>query len=91
MVTPLKRLCKYAAKHSHGSFYRRLPKRHAIPDRKHNVPREDSSFHCGSLGTNVLSGDTEKMRMNPRVEVFLLEETVEQLLGTPEERNDRVL
>lgn len=59
---------------------------------EHNVPPERIRLStAGAWEPMFLSGDTEKMRMNPRVEVFLLEETVEQLLGTPEERNDRVL
>lgn len=53
----------------------------------HNVPPERVRLStAGAWEPMFLSGDAEKMRMNPRVEVFLLEETVEQLLGTPEER-----
>lgn len=59
---------------------------------KHKVPPERIRLStAGAWEPMFLSGDSEKMKMNPRVEVFLLEETVEQLLGTPEERNDLLL
>lgn len=59
---------------------------------KHNVPPERIRLStAGAWEPMHLSGDAEKMRMNPRVEVFLLEETVDQLLGTPEEREERIL
>ncbi len=59
---------------------------------QHDVPPERIRLStAGAWEPMFLSGDIEKMRMNPRVEVFLLEETVEQLLGTPQEREDRIL
>jgi chemotaxis protein MotB len=59
---------------------------------KHKVPPERIRLStAGAWEPMFLSGDAEKMRMNPRVEVFLLEETVEQLLGTAEEREQRIL
>lgn len=59
---------------------------------KHQIPPERIRLStAGAWEPMFLSGDSEKMRKNPRVEVFLLEETVEQLLGTPEERDDYLL
>lgn len=56
---------------------------------KHQVPPERMRLStAGAWEPMFLTGDSEKMKMNPRVEVFLLEETVEQLLGTPEERKE---
>jgi len=59
---------------------------------KHKVrPERIRLSTAGAWEPMFLSGDSDKMRKNPRVEVFLLEETVEQLLGTPEERSDLIL
>ncbi len=46
---------------------------------------------AGASEPMYLSDDPEKMRMNPRVEVFLLEETVSDLVGTLEERRQKVI
>jgi chemotaxis protein MotB len=59
---------------------------------KHKVPPERIRLStAGAWEPMYLSGDIVKMQMNPRVEIFLLEETVDQLLGTAEERSDRIL
>ncbi|MEZ6137365.1 MAG: OmpA family protein [Pirellulaceae bacterium] len=58
---------------------------------KHKIPPERIRLSsAGAWEPMFLSSDPEKMRKNPRVEVFLLEETVEQLIGTAEERNDKL-
>jgi hypothetical protein len=38
-----------------------------------------------------LSGDIEKSKLNPRVEVFLLDETVDTLTGTDAERKEMIV
>ena len=59
---------------------------------QHHVPPERIRLStAGAWEPMHLSGDSEKMRLNPRVEVFLLDETVDQLSGTPEERNEKIL
>ena len=59
-----------------------LTEKHAIP------PERIRLSSAGAWEPMFLTSDTEKMRMNPRVEVFLLEETVDQLIGTAQERNE---
>lgn len=57
---------------------------------KHGFPPE--RIRCASAGAYepmYLSSDPDKMRLNPRVEVFLLEETVEDLVGTANERTKK--
>ncbi len=46
---------------------------------------------AGAWEPMFLSSDPDKTRMNPRVEVFLLEETVDQLIGTVQERNNQII
>ncbi len=59
---------------------------------KHDIPPERIRLSsAGAWEPMYLSSDPEKIRMNPRVEVFLLEETVEQLIGTAEERNNKLI
>ena len=56
---------------------------------KHEFPPE--RIRCAPAGASepmFLSSDPDKMRMNPRVEVFLLEETVDDLIGTAGERSE---
>lgn len=57
---------------------------------KHSFPTE--RIRCAPAGASepmYLSSDPDKMRLNPRVEVFLLEETVDDLVGTAEERSKK--
>lgn len=59
---------------------------------KHKVPPE--RIRCTSAGASepmYLSDDPDKMRMNPRAEVFLVEETFDQLSGTAEERAEKFI
>ena len=59
---------------------------------KHGIPPERIRLSsAGAWEPMFLSSDPEKMRQNPRVEVFLLEETVDQLIGTVQEREDQVV
>ncbi len=59
---------------------------------KHGIPPERIRLSsAGAWEPMHLSSDPEKMRLNPRVEVFLLEETVDQLIGTVEERNEKIV
>ncbi len=56
----------------------------------HGFPTE--RIRCAPAGASepmYLSSDPDKMRLNPRVEVFLLEETVDDLVGTADERNEK--
>ena len=46
---------------------------------------------AGAWEPMYISNDPEKLRQNPRVEVFLLEETVERLVGTESERQEKIL
>lgn len=46
---------------------------------------------AGSNEPMSISTDPTKLKMNPRVEVFLLEETVDELVGTPEDRDEKFL
>ncbi len=58
---------------------------------KHNIPPERIRLAAaGAWEPMHVSNDPEKMRLNPRVEVFLLEETVDQLVGTVEERANKI-
>ncbi len=55
---------------------------------------EPNRFRLTSAGANEpmhAGSDPSGMRSNPRVEIFLLDETVSDLRGTPEERASRVL
>lgn len=57
---------------------------------KHEIPAE--RIRCAPAGASepmYLTSEPDKMRLNPRVEVFLLEETVEELVGTASERTDK--
>ncbi len=59
---------------------------------EHGIPPERIRLSsAGAWEPMFLSSDPEKMRQNPRVEVFLLEETVDQLIGTAQERNNKVI
>ncbi|GIW98603.1 MAG: MotB protein [Pirellulaceae bacterium] len=59
---------------------------------KHGIPPERIRLAPAGAGEPMfLSDDPEKMRMNPRVEVFLLEETVSDLIGTADERAQKVV
>lgn len=59
---------------------------------EHGIPPERIRLSsAGAWEPMYLSSDPEKLKKNPRVEVFLLEETVEQLIGTVEERQAKVL
>ncbi|RMF43586.1 MAG: hypothetical protein D6753_04790 [Planctomycetota bacterium] len=59
---------------------------------QHGIPPERIRLApAGASEPMFLSDDPEKMQMNPRVEVFLLEETVSDLVGTVEERNRKVI
>ncbi len=59
---------------------------------KHGIPSERIRLSTAGSGEPMyLSSDPDKTRLNPRVEVFLLEETVDQLIGTAQERDDQVL
>ena len=58
----------------------------------HNIPPERLRLtSAGAWEPMYLSSDPDKTRLNPRVEVFLLEETVDQLIGTVQERNNGIL
>lgn len=57
----------------------------------HQIPPDRIRLSsAGAWEPMHLSRDPEKARLNPRVEVFLLEETVDQLIGTAEERNREI-
>ena len=59
---------------------------------KHGIPPERIRLSsAGAWEPMYLSSDPDKMRKNPRVEVFLLEETVNQLIGTAEERQEKII
>ena len=59
---------------------------------QHHVPPERIRLStAGAWEPMFLTSDAEKMRLNPRVEVFLLNETVDQLIGTAQERSGNVL
>ena len=59
---------------------------------KHGIaPERIRLSSAGAWEPMFLSSDPDKSRMNPRVEVFLLEETVDQLIGTAQERNNQVI
>ncbi|HBE70576.1 MAG TPA: hypothetical protein DDW52_20715 [Planctomycetaceae bacterium] len=59
---------------------------------KHNIPPERLKLESsGAWEPMYLTADTEKQRLNPRVEVFLLDETVDQRVGTVEERAEDVV
>ena len=59
---------------------------------KHEIPPERIRLSsAGAWEPMYLSSDADKMKMNPRVEVFLLEETVDQLIGTAEERDAKLM
>jgi chemotaxis protein MotB len=59
--------------------------------KEHGVPPERIRLSsAGAWEPMYLTNDTEKLRLNPRVEVFLLDETVDQLVGTVEERGSDV-
>lgn len=59
---------------------------------KKGIPSERIRLSTAGAGEPMhLSSDPDKTRLNPRVEVFLLEETVDQLIGTVQERDDQIL
>lgn len=59
---------------------------------KHGIAPERIRLSTAGAGEPMyLSSDSDKARLNPRVEVFLLEETVDQLIGTAQERNNQIL
>ena len=59
---------------------------------KYKIPAERIRLStAGAWEPMYLSSDPDKTRLNPRVEVFLLEETVDQLIGTVQERNNAIL
>jgi chemotaxis protein MotB len=62
-----------------------LTEKHAIP------PERIRLSTAGAWEPMYLSSDPDKTRLNPRVEVFLLEETVDQLIGTVQERNNEIV
>lgn len=62
-----------------------LVEKHGIP------PARIRPSTGGAWEPMYLSSDSEKLRLNPRVEVFLLDETVDQLVGTVDERADNVV
>jgi len=59
---------------------------------KHGIAPERIRMSTAGAGEPMyLSSDPDKTRLNPRVEVFLLEETVDQLIGTAQEREAQIL
>jgi chemotaxis protein MotB len=59
---------------------------------KHQIPPERIRLaSAGAWEPMTLSSDPNKLSQNPRVEVFLLEETVDDLVGSTKEREQRVL
>lgn len=59
---------------------------------QHGIPPERIRLaSAGAWEPMYMSSDPDKVRKNPRVEVFLLEETVDQLIGTVEERKNEIL
>lgn len=59
---------------------------------KHGISPDRIRLSTPGAGEPMyLSSDPDKTRLNPRVEVFLLEETVEQLIGTAHERENQIL
>ncbi len=59
---------------------------------EHEIPPERIRLSSGGAWEPMyLTDDSEKLRLNPRVEVFLLDETVDQLVGTVEGRADDVV
>jgi chemotaxis protein MotB len=57
-----------------------------------NIPPERIRLSsAGAWEPMHLSSDRDKTRLNPRVEVFLLEETVDQLIGTAQERESEII
>lgn len=59
---------------------------------EHKIPPERIRLSsAGAWEPMYLSSDADKMRKNPRVEVFLLEETVDQLIGTVQERGEKLI
>ena len=59
---------------------------------KHGIAPERIRLSTAGAGEPMyLSSDADKTRLNPRVEVFLLEETVDQLIGTAQERSNQIL
>lgn len=59
---------------------------------QHGIPAERIRLSTPGAGEPMyLSSDPDKTRLNPRVEVFLLEETVDQLIGTAQERTDQII
>ncbi len=59
---------------------------------KHGISPERIRLSTAGAGEPMyLSSDPDKTRLNPRVEVFLLEETVDQLIGTAQERDNQIL
>ncbi len=58
---------------------------------KHKIPPERLRLStAGAWEPMHVSSDSAKAKLNPRVEVFLLEETVDKLAGTKEERAEKV-
>lgn len=59
---------------------------------EHDIPPERIRLSsAGAWEPMYLTSDSEKMRLNPRVEVFLLDETVDQLIGTVQDRESDIL
>lgn len=59
---------------------------------QHQMPPERLRLSsAGAWEPMFLSGDIEKSKLNPRVEVFLLDETVDTLTGTDAERKEMVI
>jgi chemotaxis protein MotB len=72
--------------------YRRCRTVMAYLVEKHNIPAERIRMStAGSHEPMYMTADPDKNRLNPRVEVFLLEETVDQLVGTQAERKAKIV
>ena len=56
---------------------------------KHNIPADRIRIVSAGSFEPMFHGSAEKAKMNPRVEVYLLEEMAEALRGTEEERRQR--
>ena len=53
---------------------------------KHSIPADRIRIVSAGSFEPMYQGSAEKAKMNPRVEVYLLEEMAESLRGTEEER-----
>lgn len=56
---------------------------------KHSIPADRIRIVSAGSFEPMYQGSAEKAKMNPRVEVYLLEEMAESLRGTEEERRQR--